>query len=124
MEQHPVEHRALRMARTIDSRHIGKADSKTVPEIPPKIKKGGMPNPGIRPTVRNCSIGGHVPPDSWGHVPISTATLSASMSGMTFTFSSLFSIAGVPAFSIAVMASAVLTMLVYTLYFSAASYTR
>jgi hypothetical protein len=43
MEQHPVEGRALRMARTIDSRHIGKADSKIVPEIPPKIKKGGHP---------------------------------------------------------------------------------
>jgi len=28
MEQHPVERRALRMSRTIDSLHIGKADSK------------------------------------------------------------------------------------------------
>jgi len=31
MEQHPVEYRALRMARAIDSRHIGMADSKSVP---------------------------------------------------------------------------------------------
>jgi hypothetical protein len=32
MEQHPVEDRALRMASTIDARHIGRADSKSVPE--------------------------------------------------------------------------------------------
>jgi len=31
MEQDPIEDRALRMARTIDSRHIGRADSKSVP---------------------------------------------------------------------------------------------
>jgi hypothetical protein len=31
MEQHPVENRALRMARAIDSRHIRNADSKSVP---------------------------------------------------------------------------------------------
>jgi hypothetical protein len=30
-EKHPVEDRALRMVRTIDSRNIGKADSKFVP---------------------------------------------------------------------------------------------
>ena len=40
IEQHPVEDRALRMARAVDSRHIRRADSKSVPEIPPKIKKG------------------------------------------------------------------------------------
>jgi len=34
MEQHPVERRALRMARAIDSRHIGKAYSRSVPEVP------------------------------------------------------------------------------------------
>jgi len=32
MEQHPVERRALRMARAIDPRHKGKAYSKSVPE--------------------------------------------------------------------------------------------
>jgi hypothetical protein len=32
MEHHPIEDRALRMARTIDSRHIGKACSNNVPE--------------------------------------------------------------------------------------------
>jgi hypothetical protein len=31
MEQHPIEDRALRMARAVDSRHIGKADSRSVP---------------------------------------------------------------------------------------------
>jgi hypothetical protein len=31
MEDHPVQDRALRMARTIDSRHIGGTDSKIVP---------------------------------------------------------------------------------------------
>jgi hypothetical protein len=31
MEQDPVEDRALRMARTVDSRHIGRADSRSVP---------------------------------------------------------------------------------------------
>ena len=30
-EQHPVEDRALRMARAVDSRHSHKADSKSVP---------------------------------------------------------------------------------------------
>ena len=39
MEQHPAEDRALRMARAVDSRHIGRADSKSVPgtyrRIPP-----------------------------------------------------------------------------------------
>jgi len=34
MEQHPIEDRALRMARTIDSRHIGGADSRCVPRLP------------------------------------------------------------------------------------------
>jgi hypothetical protein len=33
MEQHPVEGRALRMARAIDSRHIGKADSRNMPGV-------------------------------------------------------------------------------------------
>jgi hypothetical protein len=31
MEKHSVEDHAFRMARTIDSRHIGNADSKNVP---------------------------------------------------------------------------------------------
>jgi hypothetical protein len=31
VEEHPVEDRAFLMARTIDSRHIGNADSKSVP---------------------------------------------------------------------------------------------
>ena len=31
MEQHPIEDCALRMARKVDSRHIGKADSRSVP---------------------------------------------------------------------------------------------
>jgi hypothetical protein len=31
VKQHPVEDGPLRMARTVDSRHIGKADSKSVP---------------------------------------------------------------------------------------------
>ncbi|MGD1010724.1 MAG: hypothetical protein ABR951_11320 [Candidatus Aminicenantales bacterium] len=52
IEQHLVEDRALRMARAKDSRPIGKADSRSVPEDPLKIKKGGLPNPGIRPCVR------------------------------------------------------------------------
>jgi hypothetical protein len=47
--QEPVEDRTLRMARTVDSRHIGRADPKSVPEIPPKIKKGGGPFRDIRP---------------------------------------------------------------------------
>jgi hypothetical protein len=34
MEEHPVEDRAFRMARAIDSRHIGKADSRSVPGTP------------------------------------------------------------------------------------------
>jgi hypothetical protein len=34
MEQHPIEDRALRMARTIDSRHIGATDSRSVPRLP------------------------------------------------------------------------------------------
>jgi len=40
MEQHPIEDRALRMARTVDSRHIGKADSRSVPRLP-KGRVGG-----------------------------------------------------------------------------------
>jgi hypothetical protein len=32
MERHPIEDRALRMTRTIDPLHIGRADSKYVPE--------------------------------------------------------------------------------------------
>ena len=43
MEQDPIEDRALRMARTVDSRHIGRADSRSVPEIPPKIKRAEAP---------------------------------------------------------------------------------
>jgi len=31
MEQHPVEDHALRMARAVDSRHTGRADSRSVP---------------------------------------------------------------------------------------------
>jgi len=34
MEQDPIEDRVLRMSRTVDSRHIGKADSRSVPKIP------------------------------------------------------------------------------------------
>jgi hypothetical protein len=34
MEQDPKEDGALRMSRTVDSRHIGKADSRSVPKIP------------------------------------------------------------------------------------------
>lgn len=33
-EQHPIEDRALGMARTVDSRHIGKADSRSVHSLP------------------------------------------------------------------------------------------
>jgi transposase InsO family protein len=33
MEQHPIEDRARRMASTVDSRHIGKADSRSVPRL-------------------------------------------------------------------------------------------
>jgi hypothetical protein len=38
---------------------------------PPKIKKSGLPFRGIRPLRSSQSNRGHVPPDSWGHVPIS-----------------------------------------------------
>jgi hypothetical protein len=34
MEQHPIEDRPLRMARMIDSRHIGATDSRSVPSLP------------------------------------------------------------------------------------------
>jgi hypothetical protein len=33
MEQQAAEHRALQMARAVDSRHIGKADSRSVPRL-------------------------------------------------------------------------------------------
>jgi hypothetical protein len=36
MEQYAVEDRALRMARTVDSRHIGNPPSKSVPKSPLK----------------------------------------------------------------------------------------
>jgi hypothetical protein len=49
MEQHPIEDRTLRMARTVDSRHIGRVDPKSVPEIPPENKKGRRPLPGHPP---------------------------------------------------------------------------
>jgi len=34
VEQDPIEDGALRMTRAVDSRHIGKADSRSVPKIP------------------------------------------------------------------------------------------
>jgi hypothetical protein len=34
MEQHPIEDRALRLARTGDSRHAGRADSRSMPRLP------------------------------------------------------------------------------------------
>jgi hypothetical protein len=43
MEQNPAEDRALRMARAIDSRHIGNADSKNVPEAV-RGRSGGREN--------------------------------------------------------------------------------
>jgi hypothetical protein len=43
IENHPVEHRALRMARTIDSRHIGNADIKNMPEAV-RGRSGGREN--------------------------------------------------------------------------------
>jgi hypothetical protein len=44
MEQQAAEHRALQMARAVDSRHIGKADSRSVPKIPKEVMR--------RPTSR------------------------------------------------------------------------
>ena len=77
-EQHPIEDRALRMARAVDSQHIGNplsiivpipGDTYRIPEnslhvpesgpmhaagkSPRKIKKGGVPFLGIRPLRSN-----------------------------------------------------------------------
>jgi len=51
MEQHPIEDRPLWMLRAIDSRHIGKADSRGVPKLP----EGG-----IGDQARNRSTAGYV----------------------------------------------------------------
>jgi hypothetical protein len=53
MEQHPIEDRALRMARTIDSRHIGATDSRSVPRLP----RGAYWRPGaksVNDRLRSC----------------------------------------------------------------------
>jgi len=39
MEQHPVKHRALRMARSIDSQRIGRTDSRNVPRAAGEAKE-------------------------------------------------------------------------------------
>jgi hypothetical protein len=51
MKQHPIEGRALRMARAVDSRHTGRADSRNVPRLP-RERIGGQ--------ARNRSTTGYV----------------------------------------------------------------
>lgn len=46
MKQDTIEDHALRMARAVDSRHIGRADSKSELGIPPENKKGRSALPG------------------------------------------------------------------------------
>ena len=45
MEKHPIEDRALRMTKAIDSRHIGKADSRSMPEASKRRSEGRESDP-------------------------------------------------------------------------------
>jgi len=63
MEQHAVEDHALRTSRTVDSRHIAKADSKSVPAVADLSKDGGRNwralNSGFPADIEvNCLIAG------------------------------------------------------------------
>ena len=51
MEQHPVEDRALQMAKVVDSRHSHKADSKSVPGITGETR-WARPKPGQQMATR------------------------------------------------------------------------
>jgi hypothetical protein len=74
MEQHPVEDRALRMTRTIDSRHIGKADSRSVPGAPKgrigSWAKNRSTTGYTQVSHRRKPVEGNPPPQKKGRTPL------------------------------------------------------